>query len=69
MTKLNRIYYNGVYVVAEFEEEDDYLPDRKFPLNARNVEIRIKNKEKAGLDTKEERKALSLIRGHKDYKP
>jgi hypothetical protein len=70
MTLLSRVYYNGVYVVAEFEKEG-YIrtSDRKFVMNAENLEERIKNLEKLQVDTKEERKALDLIRSHKDYKP
>lgn len=70
MTMLHRVYYNGVHVVAELEEGSYVsIPDRKFVMNAENLETRIKNREKLQLDTKEEQKALNLIRGHKDYKP
>lgn len=66
--ELIRVYNNGCYVVAEFEEQD-YAPQRKFALNAKNLEERIRNGEKYNLDTSVERMALSLIRGHKDYNP
>lgn len=65
--QLIRVYNNGIYVVAEFEEEG-HAPQRKFALNAKNLEERIRNGEKYKLDTSVERAALSLIRGHKDYR-
>jgi hypothetical protein len=63
-----RVYNNGLYVVAEFQETDCF-PVRKFPLNAESIKERIRNREKYGLDTVVERMALGLVRGHKDYRP
>lgn len=60
-----RVYNNNVYVVAEFE---DVKSGRKFPLNASSLEERIRIREEYGRDTSTERMALSLIRGHKDYR-
>lgn len=63
-----RVYNNGTHVVAEFERRS-WEPPRKFVLNAENLEHRIRVRERQGLDTEVERKALSLVRGHKDYRP
>lgn len=73
MTLLRRVYYNGLYVVAELE---DTLPTGKyifgndpFVMNAENLQVRIKNRKDLGLDTTEDQKALDKIYSHKDYKP
>jgi hypothetical protein len=73
MTILHRVYYNGDYVVATLEETSpsglSFPEAREFDLNAKNLEERIKNRENLGLDASSEKIALSMIRGHKDYKP
>jgi hypothetical protein len=73
MTKLRRVYYNGVYVVAELKEDIPsgrvFYSDDIFVLNAKDLKERIKNRKSYGLDVTEDQEALRLIESHKEYKP
>lgn len=61
--ELIRVYNNGVYIVAEFREDFS----RTFAINEKNLETRIANRKKYGLDASVELAALSAIRSHEDY--
>lgn len=64
--ELIRVFHNGMFAVAEFEngflrEDINGQPQTHFCLNAQSLKTRIANLEKNGADTSVERKALSLV--------
>lgn len=64
MVKYIRTYHNGLFVVAELQEGD-----HKFVMNEKNLLIRIRNGEAAGIRMNVEKKALKFIRAHAKYDP